>query len=343
MITLDNSKLLSICIATFNRDKYLQETLLEIFKQIEDCKYNIEIVVADGASFDRTKKILKDFEMRCDFLKVVWLSEKGGVDKDYDIAVRSSSGKYCWLLSDDDVIEVNSITAVCEKILESTSDLIIVNSSCWSYDYTNCLTNKMINIDQDTIIHEDSFHNKFFKTVGTYSGFIGCFVIKRDLWTQADTKQYYDSRFIHIGVLSEIDTNAKVLILSKPLIKIRLGNAEWANIAFNIWYTLWPIMIHRFPSLDSHLRSFITKKTLRGRLSLMTFHRAIGSFDFKGLNCFDKREAQFLFLALIVLIIPKFLWRMAYYLLANLRNDETLKFHLNQGSIKKNNTESGAL
>ena len=52
-----NSQLVSICIPTFNSECFLEDTLRSIINQTY---YNIEIIIGDNASTDRTSKIIKE-------------------------------------------------------------------------------------------------------------------------------------------------------------------------------------------------------------------------------------------------------------------------------------------
>ena len=76
-------------------------------------------------------------------------------------------------------------------------------------------------------------------------------IIKKELWEPVNSEKYYGSRFIHLGVLSQIPYNSSVLIIKDPLIRIRLGNEEWGKVAFGIWYKLWPQIIGEFNGVKS--------------------------------------------------------------------------------------------
>ena len=54
------SKLLSICIPTYNRSQFLPETLQSIFSQHID---DIEVVVCDNGSEDQTIEVMKQMQI----------------------------------------------------------------------------------------------------------------------------------------------------------------------------------------------------------------------------------------------------------------------------------------
>ena len=70
---------LSICIATFNRSKFISETLDSILAQLDS---RVEIIVVDGASPDNTKDVLEEYIYRNPQLKYYCEQVNSGVDAD---------------------------------------------------------------------------------------------------------------------------------------------------------------------------------------------------------------------------------------------------------------------
>lgn len=66
--SLPDKPLISIITIVFNGEKYLEDTILNIIKQSYD---NVEYVVIDGVSTDRTLEIIKKYEGEIDY----WVSE----------------------------------------------------------------------------------------------------------------------------------------------------------------------------------------------------------------------------------------------------------------------------
>ena len=340
----ENKIILSICIATYQRCLFLRDTLIEILKQTDKHQALVQVVVVDGGSSDGTKELLKDFEKNSTQLKVVYLDEKGGIDKDYDRVVRSGDGNYCWLLSDDDIIENDAVLKVMTKLEEKKRDVLIINSSSWNKEYSECFTEQNIKISEDIEIKKEIFHDELLGLCGGYLSFIGALIIKKELWEQVDTEKYYGSRFIHLGVLSQIPYNSSVLIIKEPLIKIRLGNEEWGKVAFGIWFKSWPKIIGEFNRVKLiTLEKIVPTKTVLNTIKLMGFNRALGSFNFGALKYFDKNKKLVLLIALLVLLIPKMLWRYLYYIIARMRRDETLSYHLYVSSFKRQGTLSNEI
>src|SRR6478752_3363994 len=75
---------LSLCIATLNRAPYLNETLECLVPQLNS---DVEIVILDGGSRDRTPDVVERFRRRFPQLKYERKAEAGGIDRDFDKAV----------------------------------------------------------------------------------------------------------------------------------------------------------------------------------------------------------------------------------------------------------------
>ena len=106
--------LLSVCIATYNRAEYIGKTLESIIPQLTD---EVEIVIADGASTDNTSRVVKHYAEACKQINYIQLPSKGGVDQDYCKAVELANGEYCWLFTDDDLIQPMAISTALNEIL----------------------------------------------------------------------------------------------------------------------------------------------------------------------------------------------------------------------------------
>ena len=105
---------LSICINTRNRSNYLIETIETILPYHNN---STEVVIVDGGSTDNTSDICKDYSARYPFIKYYQQTDKIGIDEGYDLSVKFSSGKYCWLLPDDDVLTDDALDILFKKYL----------------------------------------------------------------------------------------------------------------------------------------------------------------------------------------------------------------------------------
>src|SRR4051794_33591388 len=111
---------LSVCIATYNRARFIGETLDSLLPQITE---DVELIVLDGASPDDTQEVVDRHVNAHPRVRYVRELTNSGVDQDYDKAVSYASGQYCWLMSDDDLLVPNAVERVLKR-LDGQVDLI---------------------------------------------------------------------------------------------------------------------------------------------------------------------------------------------------------------------------
>ena len=302
--------ILSICIATFNRGRYISQTLDHIIPQLMD---DTELLVVDGASTDDTEIILNRYAAREPRLRYVRLPQKGGVDQDYCKAVEMASGEYCWIFTDDDLLKPGAVEAVLAKTASQPS-LIVVNADVWNADFTRLITERMIKVDRDRLYDNSEFEVLFMDTVN-YLSFIGGVVIRRDLWMQRDITQYFGSEFVHIGVIFQAPLPGKAILLSTPFISIRYGNAQWISRNFEIWMYKWPRLIWSLRGIAPIVKqSIIPREPWRKPLILLT-KRATRTYSLTEFRKFLLKERMGLLSQLTALFIAMLPFRLLNALL----------------------------
>ncbi len=94
--------LVSILIPVFNREDYIEETLLSALSQ---SYVNIEVIVVDNASTDSTLKIVKGIALKDSRVKVFNNESNLGPVKNWKRCIDESSGMYGKILWSDDLME----------------------------------------------------------------------------------------------------------------------------------------------------------------------------------------------------------------------------------------------
>lgn len=264
---------LSICIATYNRADFIGETLESIIEQIDP---EVEIIVFDGASVDGTAEIVSSYTSSCGQIKYYREEFNSGIDQGYDKAVAYSTGEYCWLMSDDDLLELGAVDRVLSE-LSSTRDLIVVNASVRSADLTKTIAPRQLNLRDDKT-YESNFSAEFVAECMSYLSFIGCVVIRRNEWLRSDRKSYYGTLFIHIGVIFQERVLSNIYIISEPLIIIRYGNAMWTSRGFEIWMFKWPQLVWSFINIPDDAKSLVCEREPFKRAKELILKRAVGGY-----------------------------------------------------------------
>jgi abequosyltransferase len=257
-----------------NRGDVIGETLESIITQLND---EVEIVVLDGASADNTPEVVESYRQRFPTLRYLRQPTNGGVDKDYDLAVQAATGEYCWLMSDDDLLVPDAVATVLSAIDRAFS-LIVVNAEIRTRDMSKILETRRLQFDRDREYGPDQL-NAFFTDAAVYMSFIGCIVIRRSIWMERNRERYFGTVFIHMGVVFQSPLPGSVLIIARPLISIRWGNALWRPKEFEIWMFKWPVLLSSFGWLDPSARDAVCQAEPWRNLKALLVMRAKGTYS----------------------------------------------------------------
>ena len=267
---------LSICIATYNRARFIGKTLDSMISQARE---EMEIVIVDGASTDDTKEIVEGYMRQYPNMRYYRMEKKGGVDQDFNRAVELSEGEYCWLFSDDDVLKAGAIARVCAELCRNY-DLIIVNAEIRNADLSRVLSRRALRHPSDRI-YSSAEGEALFRDTANYLSFIGAVVIRRDLWNRREKKAYFGTAFIHLGVIFQSPLEAASLVISDPYVIIRYGNAEWSSRSFEIWMFQFPLLIWSFPQYSDAAKRNVYPQRPWQRVDRLLRYRASGHYTMK--------------------------------------------------------------
>ncbi len=316
---------LSICIATYNRARFIGATLDSILEQVTP---DIELVVVDGGSTDNTRNLLDDYAARFPAIRYFRETTNSGVDQDYDKAVAYATGQYCWLMTDDDLLRPDAVSRVLSA-LDEKPDLIVVNAETRTADLSRVVETRRVELAGDRTYRSDE-RDEFFSECANYLSFIGCVVINRALWLSRDRVSYYGSLFVHVGVIFQDPPIRHVKVLASPLLAIRLGNAMWTSRSFEIWTLKWPHLVWSFPGISDAAKRAVCEREPWRSLNSLFYNRAIGAYSSEEYRkCVAQRaDLRARLVASVVRWIPGFLanWMAVFYLLA-LKKSRPLAFH----------------
>src|SRR5450830_1172162 len=112
---MNNSRppLVSVCIPVHNGASFIRRTIESVLDQSYK---NIELIVLDNASTDRTKEIVSSF--RDDRIRFILNSENIGLQRNWNKALVEAKGDYIKLLPADDLIYMNCIERQVEVFQE---------------------------------------------------------------------------------------------------------------------------------------------------------------------------------------------------------------------------------
>ncbi len=95
----ENLPLVSICIPTYNGERYLQEALDSVKAQTYK---NIEVIISDDNSKDHTLEICDRFKNEVDFPVYIYNHTPSGIGANWNHCVEKANGEYIKFLFQDD-------------------------------------------------------------------------------------------------------------------------------------------------------------------------------------------------------------------------------------------------
>jgi len=233
---------LSICIPTRNRASFIGATLESIITQWSpDC----EIVVVDGASHDETENVVAAWANRCGRLRYVKREVSEGFDRDLDQAVELASGEYCWLMSDDDFIRSGAVARVLEVVAQNYS-LIVGNAEIRDVYMSATTQENFLEIVSDRVFNETEL-DQLFDQCGLKLCYMGCVIIRRDVWMGRSRHRYFGSYFVHLAVIFQEPLPGSTLLMSSRLVSVRGGNQSWLAKHFELEMIILPGLVWSFP------------------------------------------------------------------------------------------------
>ena len=124
-----HKKEVSIIIPAYNVENYIDDCLESVLNQTYK---DYEIIIVNDGSTDSTLDILRKYEKKYEFIKVIDNSNHGqGYER--NLALKEANGEYIFFLDSDDFIEPVTLEVAVNKIKEDKSDFVVFD---WKY-YSN--------------------------------------------------------------------------------------------------------------------------------------------------------------------------------------------------------------
>lgn len=245
----------------YNEEKYIRECMHSLLQQTYE---NLEIIVVDDCSTDRSKEIVEEF--KDERLLVVHNSRNYGLAKSRNIGLDMASGDYVGFVDADDISELNRLE-VLANYLDEHMDVVAVS-------------NRLAYVDEEGTRLEMEYHRytddkqirAYFLFGNIFAG--PCALFRRELMDEYGVRNdinYRASQDYHFWL--QCLPYGKFHIVEDKLLKYRIHNSQTTKFVkgnkeqYDIWMT--KIMTYAWESRGFHMRecdlSFIYRYLCQGQ------------------------------------------------------------------------------
>jgi glycosyltransferase involved in cell wall biosynthesis len=152
---------LSIIVPIYNSENYLKDCLNSICKQI---KKNIELILVDDCSKDRSNKICNTYINKFNFIKLVTLKKNHGVSYARNVGIKLSIGKFICFVDSDDKLLPGSINNILNNIkIFNKEKLFVIRNYVLKNKHTKKTSNLIPNEKKKSIINSTNCWNFIVK------------------------------------------------------------------------------------------------------------------------------------------------------------------------------------
>ena len=123
-----NSTIVSIIIPVYNCEKYIARCLNSLINQTYS---NIEIILVNDGSNDKSEDIIKEFAKNDNRIKL-YNQTNQGVSAARNTGLDKATGKYIMFVDADDYIELDMVEILIKPILNENTIVFCDNTEIWS-------------------------------------------------------------------------------------------------------------------------------------------------------------------------------------------------------------------
>lgn len=157
-----NELLISVLIPAYNAEMFIEKSINSVINQSYS---NIDIVIVEDCSEDRTKDIIKRYELKDKRIRAIYNESNQGICSTRNILIDNAFGEYIMFCDADDYLELDCIEKIVNYIKRENSDCIIFNYTLIKKGFNVKLRNKYIPIGRYLFKDFAKYHIKYPKTL----------------------------------------------------------------------------------------------------------------------------------------------------------------------------------
>ena len=304
----------SICIPTFNREQHLNNCLNSILiasKNVKD--FEFEVCVSDNNSNYNIEGIIQKYKSSIN-IKFNKNEKNLGFSLNAIKSVNMASGKFAWLIGNDDLILPHTLSKMKNLILKNPEvEYFFLNSYFLNSKYlerysypTDVRKLDLKNLKSICTLNEDR-KGIFWDVIDpkvSWDFLIGIFlsVFKREQWLKylnvLDTKQIEDTKLwsnfdntcTHPKILASAFKNSNAYICTEPLSINLIGEREWYSLYEFIEIVRIPELLDFYRSIGMPLKKYLVCKNFALRNFANYFTKILIGGKKRGLHYLDLKK-----------------------------------------------------
>lgn len=230
------SPILSICIPTWNRAKFLNCCLKAIEEQLKDIESSeLELYVSDNCSKDNTEDVVNDYIKKGLPITYNKNAKNLGAAGNFLKCMQFASGKYILLLGDDDILYPDAIRFLLDLL--RNNDYGIVHF---------CPLRKN---EHTTLVFDNK--DEFFINVSYWFTFISGNIFQKKVVPQISPEGYYWTHLLQMPyyIKSALSSTQNVIVY-KDILKISLdgdsnGGYNFYEVFVDGYLSIWSEFLNR--------------------------------------------------------------------------------------------------
>ncbi len=267
---------ISVCLPTYNNAEFLGKTLDSILPQAGE---EIEVIVHDGCSSDRTAELMADYARRWPRLRYHRSARPDIFDANMSNCVALAQGEYFWLFGDD-VMRPDAIARALERIKDGDDVYLLEHTLCskeMAFESAYPMFSPNVEVRAD--LSDPAARREWFRralTTEPFFSFMSSLLVRREKWRSGNAaKELYGLGWGHVAQLfSLIPGGLKVCYASGAWLD-RRGSDNASSAAslvklFGVFIDGYQQIVDTTFGRESE-EAFHVRRVIRGELGLRLF------------------------------------------------------------------------
>jgi len=280
----DYSRLLAVCIPTYNRSAYLDQCLAALVPQA--MALGVPIFLSDNGSTDITPDVIAKYQaMYKEGVKSIRQQANLGYDLNHKAVIGMAHSEFAWLLGDDDVAVDGALQRVINELeADPQCELMLLNAMLTDNDLHP--RDRQFHIDRNLLLINCNDLLKQHSDKLTF----GMMVINARLFNETDAERFIGTAHFYAGGVYEYlagnylkNGSNRICIFKEPFVYLRQGERQWSQAIGDISVRQIPEFYFRMhPCYDVNAREAMKRSvgSYRTLLPLVRL-RAEGWLDSK--------------------------------------------------------------